>query len=79
MSLYRQQVDLNLLHTMQARYRNYGMNLGCGNLQYQAKSFTLLVSLEVSIAMINEDTKLEKLECIKGKLIELMPLLSKWP
>ena len=27
---------------------------------------------------INEDTKLEELERIKGELRELLPLLSKW-
>ena len=32
----------------------------------------------MSIMAINEDTKLEELERIKGELRELLPLLSKW-
>ena len=45
------------------------------------RSFELygrLTRLEVSIMAINEGTKLEELERIKGELRELLPLLSKW-
>ncbi len=38
----------------------------------------MLLSLDVSIMAINEDTKLEELQRIKGELTALLPLLSKW-
>ena len=58
----------------------------CTSVQKEAlpailRSFELygrLTRLEVSIMAINEDTKLEELERIKGELKELLPLLSKW-
>ncbi len=40
--------------------------------------YVRLTSLVVSIMAINEGTKLEELERIKGELRELLPLLSKW-
>ncbi len=54
----------------------------CASVQKEALSvfslFKRLTRLEVSIMAINEDTKLEELQRIKGELKELLPLLSKW-
>ncbi len=54
----------------------------CHSVQKEALSvfglFKRLTRLEVSIIVINENTKLEELQRIKGELRELLPLLSKW-
>ncbi|MCL4379517.1 MAG: site-specific integrase [Candidatus Marsarchaeota archaeon] len=71
---YEGGTDRNL-HPIQKDY-------ACHSVQKEALSvfglFKRLTHLEVSIMAINEDTKLEELQRIKGELKELLPLLSKW-